>query len=447
MSDRFGSTEEAYNLRTALRKLEHYSRAAGVSSRLIDEKGQSLGVFDHEGNPLPQTAENRDCGCVVSGILGGDEPGEDLRAHLFGAFQAERFGGKYIQLCPHSLLFWTAPIIVDGIMRASFIGGPAMVVDPKEVFEELLSSGRIPAGKEREIRAALESVPRIEPLRAASLAEILADEAAAVCVARPDQLEANRGRQEQQARISEYIHGIKTENDGSDGSPPYPIEKERELLLLIAGGNRPEAQRLLNEILGHIFFSSGQDPGVLKARVLELVVLLSRAALDGGADIEQIFGLNFTYLNQIQRMRSADEIAYWLSRIMTRFSELVFTLKNVKHASVMQNALKYIGARYTENLTLDDVAGAVFLSPTYFSKLFNEEMKCRFTTYLNSLRIAKAKLLLKNSDISLVDIAGLIGYEDQSYFTKMFKKMTGVSPGRYREAKGRSDDNQEIHEE
>jgi AraC-like DNA-binding protein/ligand-binding sensor protein len=447
MSDRPGFSPESYSLRLALRKLEHYSRATGVSSRLMDDKGQVLGHFDCEGALLPLPEGSRDCGCPVSDILGGEETQEDLRAHLFGAFQAERFGGKYIQLCPHSLLFWTAPVIVDGIMRAAFVGGPAMVLDPKEVEEELRASERVSEDRAEEIRSALDSVPRIGALRSASLAELLADEAASVSIGQSASLKSNRERQDQQARISEYIHDMKTESGKNPGRAAYPIEKERELLAAIAGGNRPEAQRLLNEILGHIFFSSGQDPAVLKARVLELVVLLSRATLEGGADIEQIFGLNFTYLNQIQRMRSVDDIAYWLSGIMTRFSELVFTLKNVKHAGVMQKALKYINARYTESLTLDDVAGAVFLSPTYFSKIFNEEMKCRFTTHLNNLRIAKARLLLRNSDISLVDIAGLVGYEDQSYFTKMFKKIVGVSPGRFREAGGWPEDSQEIHDD
>jgi YesN/AraC family two-component response regulator len=147
-------------------------------------------------------------------------------------------------------------------------------------------------------------------------------------------------------------------------------------------------------------------------------------------------------------MRSIDDIAHWLSKIMVRFTDLVFTLKDVKHADVMQKALKYINARYAEEITLDEVAGSVFLSPTYFSKLFSEEMGCRFTAYLNKVRIEKSKLLLKGTDIPLVDVAGLVGYEDQSYFTKVFKRVTGLSPGKYRESGGRaSAASQEIHEE
>jgi AraC-like DNA-binding protein len=433
---------EGFDLGLALAKLEHFCRATGVPAHIIDGNGAVLGAFDASGKPLP-AATGPDGGlCPVCSVEGVGDREEERRAQVFVAYQAERFGGKYIQLCPHSLLFWAAPIVVEGLMRAAFIGGPVMVVEAGEVFEELAAAGKVPAGAEAETKAALESVPRVLPQRASSLAEILSDLAAALV--EPSPHGTARDREEQQSHISESIQELKGET--TPAGAPYPIEKERELLLAISRGDKRESQRLLNEILGFIFFSSGRDAPVIKARVLELVVLLSRAALEGGADMESIFGLNFTYLNQVSRMHSVDDIASWLSKIMVRFTDLVFTLKDVKHADVMQKALKYINAHYAEEITLDDVAGAVFLSPTYFSKLFSEEMGCRFMAYLNKIRIEKSKLLLKNSDIPLVDIAGLVGYEDQSYFTKVFKRVTGLSPGKYRESGGRaSSSNQEIH--
>ncbi|MGO8695794.1 MAG: helix-turn-helix domain-containing protein [Rectinemataceae bacterium] len=432
---------EGLDIEEALRTLEHYCRATATGAHLIGSDGQVLAVFDAFGKRCP--ADEGPAGlCPVCRVVGEADQNEELRVQLYSAFQAERFGGQYIQLCPHSLLIWTAPLVVDGIMRAAFVGGPALVVDPSEVFEELSSAGKIPSGKEEAVRSALDSVFRITAVRAASLAALLAQLTRTLTAA--SDLEKPRERDEQQARISEYIHGLKEDPDRA--SPPYPIEKERELLHAISRGDKGESQRLLNEILGNVFFSSGQDPAVVRARVLELVVLLSRAALEGGADIEQIFGLNFTYLSQVQKMKSVEDIAHWLSKIMVRFTELVFDLRDVKHADTLQKALRYINAHYTEEITLDDVAGAVFLSPTYFSKLFNAEMKCRFTAYLNRLRIEKSRILLKGTAIPLVDIAGMVGYEDQSYFTKVFKKTVGVSPGRFRESGGRTGSNLEIHE-
>ena len=336
-----------------------------------------------------------------------------------------------------------APIHEDGALCAAFIGGPLLLVEPQEVISDLRSSGKLPEGREDELLEALEGLPRVTPRRATSLAELLADIAAIAGGGFPERLDTAREREQQQSRISEYIQELK----GAEAAVPhYPIDKERELLNAISRGDKGESQRLLNEILGHIFFASGQNPAIIRARALELVVLISRAALDGGADVGRIFDLGFTYLNQIQKMRSVDDIALWLSRVMTRFSDLVFNLSDVKHADVMMKALRHINARFTEPITLDEVASAVSLSPTYFSKIWNEEMKCRFTAYLNKLRIERGKVLLRSSEISLIEIAGKLGYDDQSYFTKVFKKLVGLSPGRYRESAGRAPRNEEIHE-
>lgn len=81
------------------------------------------------------------------------------------------------------------------------------------------------------------------------------------------------------------------------------------------------------------------------------------------------------------------------------------------------------------------MANHVYLSPSYFSKVFSKEMGVSFNTWLGNLRIEKSKrLLLEN--IRLADIAAMVGFEDQSYFSKVFKKATGVSPNRYREVNG-----------
>ena len=89
-------------------------------------------------------------------------------------------------------------------------------------------------------------------------------------------------------------------------------------------------------------------------------------------------------------------------------------------------------------ISLEEVAAHVFLSPSYFSKIFKEEMKCNFSRYLNMVRIEKGKSLLVDDAIPLVDISNMVGYEDQSYFSKVFKKIVGVSPGKYRESRGQS---------
>ena len=91
-----------------------------------------------------------------------------------------------------------------------------------------------------------------------------------------------------------------------------------------------------------------------------------------------------------------------------------------------------------KKITLEEVASYVYLSPSYFSKVFKDEMHCNFNSYLNRLRIEKSKQLLLSENVRLVEVSGLVGFEDQSYFSKVFKKLTGVSPGKFRESRGKT---------
>ena len=297
-----------------------------------------------------------------------------------------------------------------------------------------------------ELKVLVKNIPFISTEKATSLSELLFMSAYYLSFVDGSFSEASQGQVDQQSRIGEYIHHIKTMGGSTDHDFRYPIEKERELQRLIAQGDKVGSKRVLNEILGSIFFTSASNLDLVKARVLELVVLLSRAAMEGGADVEEIFGLNYKYLNQVHRHKTIEDLAYWLSQIMVRFTDFVFDFKSVKHADSLYRAVDYIKKHYSERISLEEVAAKVFLSPAYFSKIFKEEMKSNFTAYVNNLRIDRSRTLLKETSIPLVDIAGMVGFEDQSYFTKVFRKVTGTSPGRYRESRGFSSADQEIYQ-
>lgn len=418
----------AFDFARAKAAAEDYSRVAGVG----------CSILDREGNHLYRAGEGPDpcAGCCRLQQL-ARRPHNCRDTHLYSIYHAERYGGRYIFFCPISLVHWTSPIVVEGITVGALLGGPVLAVEESDFFEQeffRLFPEVLP--DPAEIRDRFRTVPYVEPARVKSLSEMLYAVSTLLSEGERATLREEYEKMHVDARISEHIHYIKQlERDGEE-NVTYPVEKESLLLECIRTGNQQEAQKILNEILGYVFFTSGRNLEVIKARVMELTVLLSRAALQGGADNEQIFGLNFRYLQQLYTMHNVDDIAYGLSRIMRRFTDCVFILKDVKHVDVIQRSIAYIKKHHRERIPLEEIAAHVSLSPTYFSRLFREEMKTTFTEFLNRYRITKAKSLLVNSRIPIIEVADLVGFEDQSYFTKVFKKIAGVSPGRFRESGG-----------
>jgi two-component system, response regulator YesN len=426
------------DLKQAIQAAESFSCACQVPCRVVDQLGNTL----HLASPSPELTLVCDLACTVMPGTGSRPDSETSQicanSHLYGCYQAERFGGRYVFFCPLGMTHWASPIMLDGNVVGSLLGGPVHIVDPEDfLIEDLVAKNGIHPDYLPQLHLDMSKVPVLGTERVNALSELLFRVAASISDDSFKAFPENNDAGDLQKELWEQVDFMKSYAHKVDADLVYPIEKEDLLLEKIEMGDKAASQRILNEILGHVFFSSGGSIEVMRARVLELAVLLSRAAIRGGADVQQIFGLNYTYLNKIISFRNIDEIAYWLSGIMARFTDQVFNLTHVKHADVIYRAVSYIKKNYMNRITLEETAASVFLSPAYFSRIFKEETGDNFNTYVNNTRIEAAKRLLLNEKIQLVDIPTMVGIEGQSYFSKVFKKVTGFTPGKFRECRGK----------
>lgn len=100
--------------------------------------------------------------------------------------------------------------------------------------------------------------------------------------------------------------------------------------------------------------------------------------------------------------------------------------------SVLDRAKNYIQGKFTEDLSLEEVADFVHLNPFYFSKVFKQQVGETFIDFVTALRIDKAKELMVSDDLSLKEVCYEVGYNDPNYFSRVFKKVTGVTPTEFR---------------
>lgn len=98
----------------------------------------------------------------------------------------------------------------------------------------------------------------------------------------------------------------------------------------------------------------------------------------------------------------------------------------------LKRIVAYIEENYDQPLTLADLAAKFHFNPSYLSSYFSTHRGIGLNEYLTQVRIEKAKEHLKNSRISISEISDLVGYDNHSYFCKVFKKVTGLSPSKYR---------------
>jgi len=105
---------------------------------------------------------------------------------------------------------------------------------------------------------------------------------------------------------------------------------------------------------------------------------------------------------------------------------------NSANSFIVNNAIEYIKEHYAEKIRLVDVADEIYVSQWHLSKLINKHTGSNFSEILNGIRIEKAKSLLKNPALKIYDIAEQVGFSDLTHFSRVFKKIEGISANEYR---------------
>ncbi|MFS0723103.1 response regulator transcription factor [Paenibacillus sp. 1P07SE] len=130
--------------------------------------------------------------------------------------------------------------------------------------------------------------------------------------------------------------------------------------------------------------------------------------------------------------KTREEVAAWLGEQVARFRQALSSWQMDRNSGIVARALQYIQAHYAEEIGLPDVAAHSHLSANYFGNLFKKETGESFSSYLSRLRMDKARLLLKNTDMKVAEVAEAVGYPDSNYFATAFKSASGCSPSEYR---------------
>jgi two-component system response regulator YesN len=142
-------------------------------------------------------------------------------------------------------------------------------------------------------------------------------------------------------------------------------------------------------------------------------------------------------LNNIHRFNDVDELNHWLVKILIRFTTIVLTEKGQNYSEIVKSVITYVRANYMNKLYLNDISEHIKYSVSYLSRIFRDEIGESLSAFINRTRIENSKMVLLTSDLPIIEVAYLCGFDDQSYYTKVFKKITGVSPGKYREKRGK----------
>lgn len=316
--------------------------------------------------------------------------------------EAGRWGEPYIALCPGGTMIWAVPVMQNSVVLGGLIAGTegpdaGALPDPAQVRE-----------------AALEL-------------QQLAEEAN---LTNADYLRARRQQARRESEKAEAIHAVK-EADYHSIRELYLVE-EPELIAAVKRGDRPAAREIINRLLVGIYHTSRNRPLLLKSFLLELIVTLSRAAVEAGADPNELLGANYSRLPVLASIEGEEELTSWLVSMLESTMDAINAHHRYPVSALLSEAIRYLREHSGEELSRDDIARRACLSPTHFSRVVKQTFGYSFTELLARLRVDRARELLTLTEKTLVEISNECGFTDQSYFTKVFQRYSGQTPGEYR---------------
>lgn len=135
--------------------------------------------------------------------------------------------------------------------------------------------------------------------------------------------------------------------------------------------------------------------------------------------------------NKIDSIKYSEDLIVAYNSIINNISELIEKHENKINSHMINKIIQYIHDHYDEQLTLADVSKLFNFNYSYLSAYFSSHNEEGFNEFLNKIRIQKACDFLKQ-DIPISDISSMVGYSDHSYFCKVFKKFTGLTPSNFR---------------
>ena len=211
----------------------------------------------------------------------------------------------------------------------------------------------------------------------------------------------------------------------------YSFTLERELLQALRTGDEDGARAHLEAFLGSLCGGGAKEIDVQQG-MLQLLGQVQHAMMASGFHPHRLYGGANLYA-ELSRLREPKQMLRWfMNRVLAPYFREWASRADARVKRLAGQAAEYLHRNYMRDISLESCADALGTSPYALSKAFKAATGTNFIDYLTELRVEKAKQLLRESELKIHDVAGMVGYQ-HSYFNRIFKKLEGITPTLYRQ--------------
>lgn len=213
---------------------------------------------------------------------------------------------------------------------------------------------------------------------------------------------------------------------------------ERALLQMVRNGdlNYKTAFHHSSMVSNGVPLQGGAPLRQAKTSVIVFCSIVCRAAMEGGLSPEEAYSLGDAYIQNAENAKTMDELTAISVMMYDDFIRRVHRCRSdPARSEAVQKCCDYIEMNLGEKIRASDLAALAGYSEYYITRKFKEETGYFINDYLKFARMERAKLLLQSTDLSILEIAGQLGFATRSYFSQAFREITGMTPTQFREQK------------
>ncbi|MCQ6275648.1 helix-turn-helix domain-containing protein [Bacillus sp. V3B] len=318
---------------------------------------------------------------------------------------------------------WNHHSFKGSIVIGPFISSISVI----EFMSDIIATNNLPISGRKQLESFYKALPVITSNEYEAIGECLVNmchyEYIQPQLITADIIKPTMNKEELKNSMDESIHIIERR-----------YELEKRLISAITKGDKSGVAQLSKESAAILDFSN-RIPGspIRSAKNISLVLntLCRSAAEKGGVHPVYIHHISERFAILIERAPNLNQLNSLGMLMMNEYCEAVNVFSTRGYSPIVKKAIDYIQFNLENLLLLNNIATAIHVNPTYLSRKFKEDTNMTIIEYINHKRVEEAKLYLHRGNKSITEIAFLVGFNDLNYFSRVFKKITSVTPSQY----------------
>ncbi|GMA97435.1 response regulator [Pelosinus sp. IPA-1] len=210
------------------------------------------------------------------------------------------------------------------------------------------------------------------------------------------------------------------------------VKDEKLIMMAIKAGNTKSVTHYLTVVFDKIITLKVSYKAI-QMICIELIGIANRIARESSIDVKEIYSNKDIPYDEMKKQETVMDVKKWIGGVYERLINLLLSADDSEnYTDSTRKAIQYIRRNYTQDVSLYQAAQEIGINSSYLSRTFKEDCGIGFAEYLNNIRVSQAKYLMERTDIKLKEIVKMAGFNNYTYFFKVFKVMTGRTPVEYK---------------